>query len=595
MFLANMRMASKLGLGFALVSCLTLALGSISLWQMRQMDQSTQAVVQYAMPSVVDVSGLRTAWNRLRRAEAGILNVNSVAEVDGYVLQIQKILEEIQAHEHSLQALPHGAQEQQLIAAYQKKRAEFLSTHTSFLQMAREKDYSQLDGDLLLGDAVTNFYVGSAEPLFVELVDGLGQLSVLVFEEAEQAKSAVQDRFQFAMSWVLAGMVLSSLAAAVLGWLITRAVTLPVEQAVRAARSISQGDLTQDIPVGGRDEMGKLLQELSDMRNNLERVVSHVRRNADGVSTSSEQIALGNTDLSSRTEEQASALQQTAASMEQMSSTVRNNADSAAQANQLAINASQVAVRGGEVVGQVVATMKGIDASSQKIADIIGVIDGIAFQTNILALNAAVEAARAGEQGRGFAVVAGEVRALAGRSADAAKEIKRLISESVERVGQGTTLVGQAGDTMQEVVAAIRHVSDLVAEISAASKEQSQGVGQVSDAIAQMDQTTQQNAALVEESAAAAEGLQRQAKDLVNAVASFKVLQASSGFSVRASALEAPLAENAAPKASKGATAFIATGALAQALKVPRSAGMKDKAIDQRPRAAVFTGDGETF
>ena len=525
MFLANMRMASKVGLGFALVTCLTLALGSISLWQMRQMDASTQAVVQHAMPSVVDIGNLRTLWNRLRRAEAGILNVNSVAEVDGYVAQIQKILEEIQANERSFEALERDAQERQLMEHYQKLRQQFLADQQNFLKLAREKDYSVQDGDLLLGDAVTNFYVGTAEPVFVPLVEGLGQLAALSRAHADKAKQDVTRSFQFAVAWVLAGMVLSAVVAAVLGWMIARAVTVPAKQAVRAARSISEGDLTQDIPLGGRDEMGGLLQELATMRNNLEKVVSRVRSNADGVSMSSEQIAMGNTDLSSRTEEQASALQQTAASMEQMSSTVRHNADSALQANQLAINASTVAVRGGVVVGQVVTTMKDIDTSSQKIADIIGVIDGIAFQTNILALNAAVEAARAGEQGRGFAVVAGEVRALAGRSADAAKEIKHLIGESVQRVAQGTSLVAQAGATMDEVVTAIRQVSDLVGEISAASKEQSQGVGQVSDAVAQMDQTTQQNAALVEESAAAAEGLKRQAQELVEAVSSFKVKQ----------------------------------------------------------------------
>ena len=527
MFLANMRMASKLGLGFALVSFLTLALGSISLWQMRQMHASTQAITQLAMPSVVDVGSLRTLWNSLRRAEAGILNVNSVAEVEGYAMQIQKTLEQIQAHEKNFSALPRDAQEQELMGNYLQLRSEYLDTHKEYVKLAREKDYSQLDGDLLLGDVVTNFYVGSAEPIFVQLQERLVALADLSSAHALSAEQDATRSFDFASMWVLAGMVLSALSAAVLGWLITRAVTVPAAQAVQAARSIAQGDLTQDIPQGGGDEMGKLLQELAAMRNSLESVVSDVRRNADGVSTSSEQIALGNADLSSRTEEQASALQQTAASMEEMASTVRHNADSALQANQLAINASQVATRGGDVVSQVVTTMSEIDASSQKIADIIGVIDGIAFQTNILALNAAVEAARAGEQGRGFAVVAGEVRALAGRSAEAAKEIKRLISESVARVEQGGHLVAQAGVTMNEVVTAIRHVSDLVGEISAASKEQSQGVGQVSEAIAQMDQTTQQNAALVEESAAAAEGLQHQAKDLVKAVSNFKLKLAS--------------------------------------------------------------------
>ena len=268
---------------------------------------------------------------------------------------------------------------------------------------------------------------------------------------------------------------------------------------------------------------GSVLASMGAMQGQLVGLIGQVRTSADSIATASAQIAQGNMDLSQRTEEQASALEQTAASMEELSSTVKQNADNAKQANQLAQGASAVAIKGGEVVGRVVDTMKDINASSKKISDIISVIDGIAFQTNILALNAAVEAARAGEQGRGFAVVASEVRNLAGRSAEAAKEIKSLISASVERVEQGTALVDEAGVTMTEVVGSIKRVTDIVGEISAASTEQSAGVAQVGEAVTQMDQATQQNAALVEESAAAAESMKTQAEQLVQAVSAFKL------------------------------------------------------------------------
>ncbi|MCV0440784.1 MAG: methyl-accepting chemotaxis protein [Hydrogenophaga sp.] len=293
--------------------------------------------------------------------------------------------------------------------------------------------------------------------------------------------------------------------------------------AVAFADRVSNGDLSSAIQAQGRDEVAQLLRSLSTMQASLSSVVTRVRLGSESVSTASAEIAQGNQDLSSRTESQASALEETAASMEELSSTVRQNADNAQQANQLAQTASTVAMQGGEVVSQVVDTMKGIETSSKKIADIISVIDGIAFQTNILALNAAVEAARAGEQGRGFAVVAAEVRNLAQRSAGAAKEIKDLITESVERVSSGTVLVDKAGSTMSEVVDSVRRVTDIMAEISAASKEQSDGVAQVGEAVTQMDQATQQNAALVEEMAAAASSLRTQATDLVETVAVFQL------------------------------------------------------------------------
>jgi methyl-accepting chemotaxis protein len=321
------------------------------------------------------------------------------------------------------------------------------------------------------------------------------------------------------ISVLLAAIVL----AAILGWFIAKVIATPIGQAVKSAREIASGNMTVSLHALGRDETAQLLRALDEMRQSLSVVVANVRQNSESVANASAEIAQGNNDLSARTESQASALEETAASMEELSSQVNNNADNARQASQLATSASAVAVKGGEVVGRVVNTMKDINESSRKIADIISVIDGIAFQTNILALNAAVEAARAGDQGRGFAVVASEVRSLAGRSAEAAKEIKSLIGASVERVEQGTLLVDEAGLTMSEVVTAIRRVSDLVSEISSASHEQSAGVAQVGEAVAQMDQATQQNAALVEQMAAAASSLKTQAGELVSTVSVFKL------------------------------------------------------------------------
>jgi methyl-accepting chemotaxis protein len=365
----------------------------------------------------------------------------------------------------------------------------------------------------------------SLQPKLATLATAISNYQAQQYRELDGLKQELRDLATNTRGLLLGTVALGALIAAVFAWRLSRSITQPLQDAVAALRQVEAGDLSIEVSSTRSDEVGQLQRALANTTAGLRRVVQQVRVSADSVATASQQIASGNQDLSERTEQQASALQQTAASMEQLSSMVKQNADSARQANQLALGASTVAIQGGDVVGEVVDTMKGINDSSKKIADIIGVIDAIAFQTNILALNAAVEAARAGEQGRGFAVVASEVRNLAGRSAGAAKEIKGLINASVERVAKGSALVGQAGRTMQEVVASIKRVTDIMGEISAASQEQSAGVAQVGEAIAQMDHATQQNAALVEESAAAAESLEVQARQLVQAVAVFKLVQ----------------------------------------------------------------------
>ncbi|OYT87556.1 MAG: chemotaxis protein [Burkholderiales bacterium PBB6] len=343
---------------------------------------------------------------------------------------------------------------------------------------------------------------------------------------AEQSAAVAEQAYSDGLRATRASMGFMLLAAVIgvaIGVRLSHAVIKPLTLAVDMATDVAAGDLSRSIQGHQRDETGALLNALSHMQGQLRALVSNVRGNAESVATASAEIATGNSDLAARTEQQASALQETASSMQQLGETVRLNADNAREASTLAGTASEVAVRGGQVVGEVVHTMRGIQEASRKISDIIGVIDGIAFQTNILALNAAVEAARAGEQGRGFAVVAGEVRSLAQRSAEAAREIKSLINTSVERVEQGTALVDQAGSTMDDVVVSIGRVNQIIAEISRASLEQSDGVQQVGMAVQRMDQGTQQNAALVEETSAAAESLRHQARALVDTVGAFKV------------------------------------------------------------------------
>ena len=374
--------------------------------------------------------------------------------------------------------------------------------------------------------ALTVYAAKEMYPALDPLQDVLGALVQVQLDTAHKEYEHAEASYANTRLFVAAAITAGVLFALGFGYLVASSIVrqLGTEPGTAAAlaRSVAQGDLTVSIDLKAGDTTS-LMAQLKRMQDSLVGMVAMVHQSSVNVASASEQIAQGNSDLSSRTEEQASALEETAASMEELNSAVRQNADSTRQANQLAQSATAVALQGGSVVSEVVTTMKGINESSARIADIIGVIDSIAFQTNILALNAAVEAARAGEQGRGFAVVATEVRNLAGRSAEAAREIRSLIGASVQRVEAGTALVDRAGQTMTEVVESIRRVTEIMGEISAANSEQSQGVDQISEAITQMDQTTQQNAALVEEMAAAASSLNSQARDLVATVASFKL------------------------------------------------------------------------
>ena len=434
---------------------------------------------------------------------------------------IEKNMGELQTNAASITKLWTDYSAGPLTPNEQQLAKVFLDNRTNYVQQGLLPAAKALRENNM--DESQRLFNESVSPLFDKVRDTLTPLIQLQIDTAKSEYDAAVERANL-IWWLAIGSLLIGLPiAAMWSYGLIRNLSRSLVRAVEVADGVAHGDLSQSIETEGQDEVALLMQAMSRMSQSLIKVVTSVRQGSESVATASAEIAEGNNDLSVRTEQQASALEKTASSMGQLGATVKQNADSARTANQLAMSASTIAQEGGNVVGQVVETMKGINESSRKISDIISVIDGIAFQTNILALNAAVEAARAGEQGRGFAVVATEVRSLAGRSAEAAKEIKTLIGASVERVEHGTVLVDQAGETMAEVVTSIKRVTDIMGEISSASSEQAVGVEQVGHAVMEMDQTTQQNAALVEEMAAAASSLKGQAEDLVHTVATFNL------------------------------------------------------------------------
>ena len=562
---SSWRVRTRLTVGFGVVCVLLVASVLMGLMAMSRMGAGLKAVVADHFPRIVAAANLSTQIDVIAIALRNMMLNADAADRERQTQVIAQSRQEVVRLFDTLDKTLTEPKDRALLQKVKEQRALYLAGQEELLGFIRSDQTDQS----------REYLASKLRPVLASYKASIGALVESEKNAIVTAGTDARDTALNARNTLIGLGVAALLLAAALGWLITRSLVRELggepRTAADVARAVAGGDFTQPIAVKDGDTTS-LMAQLAAMKDGLAQVVSQVRRGSESVAMASSEIAQGNQDLSARTESQASALEETAASMEQLGATVRQNAESASQANALARSASDVAVRGGEVVGQVVQTMKGINESSQRIADIIGVIDGIAFQTNILALNAAVEAARAGEQGRGFAVVASEVRSLAGRSAEAAKEIKQLISASVERVEQGSAMADQAGETMTEVVQSIRRVTDLMGEINAATSEQASGVAQVGEAVTQMDQATQQNAALVEEMAAAAGSLSSQAQELVQAVAVFKLDAGQSGASAYSTPTARPAPKAASvrmPAPARKPTAFKAAPAKPAALQAP--------------------------
>ncbi len=592
----NLKVSTRVTILIGVLSALLMAIGGIGLFGIGQSNDALKSVYEdRTVPA-----------GQLGRINALVLR-NRMAVYIALLTPTPEVIKERTSQiESNMAAI--SKEWEAYIASYltpdeAKLAKTFASDRQNFVQEALLPTITALRANDL--KEATRLAAEKVRPLSRPLEAGISALVNIQMDEAQNLYNAATTRYATIRGVSIAAITAGLIFAGLFGFVLVRSLVRQLGgepgEAADVARSVAAGDLSKKIDVKQGDNTSMMAQ-LKGMQTSLSMVVSSVRQNSESVATASAQIAQGNMDLSQRTEEQASALEETAASMEQLSSTVKQNADHAKQANQLALSASTVAIKGGEVVGQVVSTMKAINDSSKRIADIIGVIDGIAFQTNILALNAAVEAARAGEQGRGFAVVATEVRNLAGRSAEAAKEIKSLIGTSVERVEQGTALVDQAGVTMTEVVGSIKRVTDIMGEISAASAEQSAGVFQVGTAVAQMDQVTQQNAALVEESAAAAESLKGQALQLVQTVAVFKLAQGDVANRANHSEVSSPMAtsssardNSARPSPERAKNMTRPTSDKANSVRSKPASLSRVEAVGTPATASTGTGDWANF
>jgi methyl-accepting chemotaxis protein len=510
---SNLKIGTRLVFGFALMNLLILLIGGAALYNATSFNGTITQLEKKNLHGTAYLANIANAVWQLRYGVSQYIAVPDPAARAAIVKDSAKWQAKVDENIKSFAAAERTKEEQQGLAALAESYRQYSEARPMWLQLVGEgklEEAAEWRSKTILQSGA-------------QMVRALEQLVELQQKAGEAGVKEALSNGELVRNLTLASVIFAVGVGVLSAWLLGRGITIPLRRAVQATRQVADGNLAIQLEAQGKDEVGQLMQALKDMNDSLGKVVGKVRFGTDTIATASGQIAAGNQDLSQRTEEQASSLEETAASMEELTGTVKQNADNARQANQLAQSACQVAVKGGAVVGDVVHTMAAINDSSRKIVDIIGVIDGIAFQTNILALNAAVEAARAGDQGRGFAVVATEVRSLAQRSAAAAKEIKVLIGDSVGKVDEGSKLVGKAGQTMQEIVSSIKRVTDIMGEIAAATVEQTSGIEQVNQAITQMDRVTQQNAALVEQASSAAQALQEQANNLVEAVSVFKL------------------------------------------------------------------------